>query len=158
MNWIRTTPSVVWAMFGVALVGPNALAGVIGLTFYSVGYLVKFFSDAFESVDMKIADGLKTMGANPIQAFQYGAWPHAKPLIWSSILFMFEYNIRNSTIVGLVGAGGIGLLLHSYWEYGQLDRVCMVLLMVLLPVSILDLLGNWARKRITRRPPVVTQQ
>lgn len=151
MNWIRTVPSIVWAMFGVAVVGPNSLAGVIGLTFYSLGYLVKFFSDAIESVDMKIADGLRLMGANSIQAFQHGVWPHARPLLWSSALFMFEYNIRSSAIIGLVGAGGIGVLIHSYWEYGQLDKFCMVLVMLLVPVSVLDLLGNWARQRMTRR-------
>ncbi|HYF52447.1 MAG TPA: phosphate/phosphonate ABC transporter permease [Planctomycetota bacterium] len=151
---LRTIPSIIWAMVGVAIVGPNALAGVIGLTMYSVGYLVKFFSDAFESMDDKIADGLKGMGASSFQAFMHGTLPHAKPLIWSSTLFMLEYNLRSGTIIGFVGAGGIGVLLHSYWEYGQLDRFATVMLVLLAPVVTLDLLGNWARGRITRRVAV----
>jgi phosphonate transport system permease protein len=148
---VRTVPSLIWALIAVSVVGPNPLAGVIGLTFYSLGYLVKFFCDAFESVDMKVADGLKGMGANSVQAFQHGLWPQAKPLIWSYSLFMFEYNIRNASIIGFVGAGGIGVLLHSYSEFGDWDKFCTVLLLLLIPVTILDLIGNWARKRITRR-------
>jgi len=148
---LRTVPNIIWALLGVAIVGPNALAGVIGLTLYSIGYLVKFFSDAFESMDNKIADGLKAMGASSFQAFIHGTLPHARPLIWSSTLFMLEYNLRSGTIVGFVGAGGIGVLLHSYWEYMQLDRFATVLLVLLVPVVLLDFLGNWARAKITRR-------
>ena len=90
MNGIRTIPSLIWALIAVAVVGPNTLAGVIGLTFYSIGYLGKFFSDAFESVDVDVAKALRALGARTIQAFQYGLWPHAKPLVWSYSLWMLD--------------------------------------------------------------------
>ncbi|CAN5708308.1 phosphonate ABC transporter, permease protein PhnE [soil metagenome] len=151
MNGIRTIPSLIWALLAVAVVGPNALAGVIGLTFYSVGYLGKFFSDAFESVDIDVARALRALGAKTIQAFQYGLWPHAKPLVWSYSLWMLEYNIRSASIVGIVGAGGVGLQLHTYQEYHQWDKFATVLLFMFLLVSMLDFLGERVRNQIVRK-------
>lgn len=151
MNAIRTVPSLIWALLAVAIVGPNPLAGVIGLTFYSVGYLGKFFSDAFESVDIDVARALRALGARTIQAFQYGMWPHAKPLVWSYSLWMLEYNIRSASIIGIVGAGGVGLQLHSYQEYYQWDKFATVLLFMFLLVSALDLLGERVRNQIVRK-------
>ena len=151
MNGIRTVPSLIWALLAVAIVGPNPLAGVIGLTFYSVGYLGKFFSDAFESVDVDVARALRALGARTIQAFQYGLWPHAKPLVWSYSLWMLEYNIRSAAIVGIVGAGGVGLQLHTYQEYYQWDKFATVLLFMFLLVSALDLLGEKVRNQIVRK-------
>lgn len=151
MNIIRTIPSLIWALIAVAIVGANPLAGVIALTFYSMGYLGKFFSDAFESVDMDVAQGLRAMGAGALQSFQYGLWPHAQPLIWSNTLWMLEYNIRSAAIIGYVGAGGIGLQLYSYQEYGQWDRFCTVLILILILVTLLDLAGEWVRKKISKK-------
>jgi phosphonate transport system permease protein len=151
MNGIRTVPSLIWALLAVAVVGPNALAGVIGLTFYSVGYLGKFFSEAFESVDIEVARALRALGARTIQAFQYGLWPHAKPLVWSYSLWMLEYNIRSASIVGIVGAGGVGLQLHTYQEYYQWNKFATVLLFMFLLVSALDLLGERVRNKIVRK-------
>lgn len=151
MNGIRTVPSLIWALLAVAIVGPNPLAGVIGLTFYSIGYLGKFFSDAFESVDIDVARALRALGAKTIQAFQYGLWPHAKPLVWSYSLWMLEYNIRSASIVGIVGAGGVGLQLHTYQEYYQWDKFATVLLFMFLLVAMLDLLGEKVRNQIVRK-------
>jgi phosphonate transport system permease protein len=153
LNIIRTLPSLIWALLAVAVVGPNPLAGVIGLTFYSIGYLGKFFSDAFESIDTEIPDGLRMSGADAIQAFQYGLLPQVKPLIMSHVLWMLEYNIRSAAIVGYVGAGGIGLLLHTYQEFGQWDRFSTVLIFILILVTTLDFFGEWLRGRIVGREP-----
>jgi len=151
LNVIRTIPSLIWAVIAVAAMGANALAGVAALTLYSIGYLGKFFSEAFESVDMKIAGSLRGIGADPLQAFQYGVWPHAKPLIWSHCIWMLEYNIRSASIIGYVGAGGLGLQLHAYQEFHQWDRFATVLACILLIVTILDFLSERIRRRITRR-------
>jgi phosphonate transport system permease protein len=148
LNVIRTLPSLIWALLAVAVVGPNTLAGVIGLTFYSIGYLGKFFSDAFESVDTNVSDGLRQIGADRVQAFQYGLLPQVKPLILSHVLWMLEYNIRSASIIGYVGAGGIGLLLHSFQEYGHWDKFSTVLIVILALVTILDFFGEWLRKKI----------
>jgi phosphonate transport system permease protein len=153
LNVIRTVPSLIWALIGVAIVGANPLAGVIGLTFYSVGYLGKFFSDAFESVDLEVARGLRAIGAGRIQAFQHGVWPHAKPLVWSYVLWMIEYNLRSAAIIGYVGAGGLGVQLAGYQEYYQWEKFATVLLFILVLVTTLDVLGEWIRSRITRKLP-----
>lgn len=150
LNAIRTIPSLIWALLAVVVVGPSPLAGVLALTAYSVGYLGKFFSDAFESVDPMAANALKAAGAHPVQAFQYGMWPHARPLIWSHTLWMLEYNIRSGSIIGYVGAGGIGVLLHTYQEFGSWDRFSTVLLCILFLVSVLDFFGEWLRSRLKR--------
>jgi phosphonate transport system permease protein len=153
MNCIRTIPSLIWALIAVAVVGPHPLAGVVGLTFYSLGYLGKFFSDAFESVDLEVARGLRAIGAGRIQALQHGLWPSARPLIWSYSLWMLEYNIRSASIVGYVGAGGVGVLLHVYQEYYQWDRFAAVLVFILGLVTLLDVAGEWVRRQVAPRIP-----
>jgi phosphonate transport system permease protein len=151
MNGIRTIPSLIWAVIAVAIVGPNPLAGVIALTLYSMGYLGKFFSDTFESVDFNVARGLRAIGADTVQSFKHGVWPYAKPFVWSHGLWMLEYNIRSAAIIGYVGAGGLGVQLHQYAEYRAWEKFATVLFFIFLLVSILDFLGEWIRKRIVRR-------
>lgn len=151
LNVVRTIPALIWALIAVAVVGANPLAGVIGLTFYAIGYLGKFFADAFESMDDSVARGLKAIGAGRVQAFQHGLWPHARPLIWSHSLWMLEYNIRAATIIGYVGAGGVGVMLHTFVEYYHWDKFATVLLFILVLVTALDFLGEWLRKKIMRR-------
>lgn len=151
LNVIRTIPSLIWAVIAVAALGANAVAGVAALTFYSIGYLGKFFSEAFESVDISIARSLQGIGADQVQAFQFGIWPHAKPLVWSHSIWMLEYNIRSASIIGYVGAGGLGLQLHAYQEFHQWDRFATVLACILIVVTILDFLSERIRRRIGRR-------
>ncbi|NBD36950.1 MAG: phosphonate ABC transporter, permease protein PhnE [Verrucomicrobia bacterium] len=148
LNVIRTLPSLIWALLAVAMVGANTLAGVIGLTFYSVGYLGKFFSEAFESLDPSVAEALRRLGADRWQAFQYGLWPTVRPLVWGHTLWMLEYNIRSASIIGYVGAGGIGLQLLRYQEFGQWDRFATVLLCILVIVVGLDSLSGWIRRKL----------
>lgn len=150
LSTIRAIPSLIWALLAVVLVGANSLAGVVALTFYSLGYLGKFFSDAFESVDSEVSESLRAMGADSIQSFQYGLWPHAKPLIWSQSLWMLEYNIRSAAIIGYVGAGGLGVQLHTYQEYGQWNQFSAVLFYMVLIVIVLDVIGERLRREISR--------
>ena len=145
LNAVRSLPSLIWALLAVAVVGANALAGVVALTFYSVGYLGKFFSDALESADPAVAEALRAGGADAVQVFQFGLWPHAKPLIWSHCLWMLEYNIRSASIIGYVGAGGIGVYLHTYQEFAQWDRFSAVLVCLLTLVIVLDFAGQKVR-------------
>ncbi len=151
LNLIRTIPSLIWAVIAVAAMGANAAAGVAALTLYSIGYLGKFFSEAFESVDLNVARSLRGIGADAVQSFQFGIWPHAKPIIWSHSIWMLEYNIRSASIIGYVGAGGLGLQLHAYQEFHHWDRFATVLICILFVVTLLDLLSERIRRRIARR-------
>ena len=149
---IRTIPSLLWALLAVVIVGSNSLAGVIALTFYSIGYLGKFYSEAFESADVRVRSALRSLGASPLQAFQYGLWPNVKPLIWSHSLWMLEYNVRSASIIGYVGAGGSGLHLKLYAESPDgWDKFSTVLLCILVVVTLLDYLGERIRQRIKER-------
>lgn len=149
LNIIRTIPSLLWALLAVVIVGSNQLAGVIALTFYSVGYLAKFFSEAFEAANSDAQCALRTLGASPLQAFHYGLWPNARPLIWSQCLWMLEYNVRSASIIGYVGAGGIGLHLKLYADSANSwNKFSMVLLCILVIVTLLDFAGEKIRKSI----------
>ncbi len=152
LNLIRTIPSLLWAILAVVLVGSNPLAGVIALSFYSIGYLGKFFSEAFESADLKAQKALQALGASRWQAFQYGLWPNLRPVIWSHCLWMLEYNVRSASIIGYVGAGGIGLHLKLYAESAESwDKFSLVLLCMLVIVTFLDLTGEKVRKSIREK-------
>ena len=149
LNIIRTIPSLLWALLAVVIVGSNQLAGVIALTFYSVGYLAKFFSEAFEAANSDAQCALQTLGASPLQAFQYGLWPNARPLIWSQCLWMLEYNVRSASIIGYVGAGGIGLHLKLYADSANSwNKFSLVLLCILIIVTFLDFAGEKIRQTI----------
>jgi phosphonate transport system permease protein len=146
LNLIRSIPSLIWALLAVVVVGANSLAGIVALSIYSIGYLGKFYSDAFESVDEGVAEALRASGADRVQAFQYGIWPHAKPAFWSQTLWMLEYNIRSAAIIGYVGAGGIGVWLHTYQEFYRWQQFCAVLCCILAIVVVLDFAGERIRK------------
>ena len=149
LNLIRTIPSLLWALLAVVIVGSNSLAGVIALTLYSVGYLAKFFSETFESTDQSSQNALKSLRASPLQAFQYGLWPNARPIIWSHCLWMLEYNVRSASIIGYVGAGGIGLHLKLYAESADSwNKFSLVLLCILVIVTALDFAGEKIRQSI----------
>jgi len=159
LNMIRTIPSLLWALIAVVIVGSNSLAGVIALTFYSVGYLAKFFSETFESTDLSAQSALKSLGAGPLQAFQYGLWPNARPIIWSHCLWMLEYNIRSASIIGYVGAGGIGLHLKLYAESAESwNKFSLVLLCILVVVTLLDFTGEKIRYAIRKKLDGVAAQ
>ncbi|MBT3540790.1 MAG: ABC transporter permease subunit, partial [Opitutae bacterium] len=152
LNITRTLPSLIWAFLFVIFFGPTPIAGVCALTFYSLGYLGKFFSESFESMDIKVARGLKLIGANPIQAFLYGLWPNVKAQVWSHSLWMLEYNIRSASIIGLVGAGGIGMELNKAMEMASgFQKVTTILICILVIVIFLDLLGQAIRRWITQK-------
>lgn len=151
LNIIRTIPGLIWALIGVSLVGANPLAGVIGLTFYSTGYLGKFFCDTLEAVDLESAKGLRALGADTVQSFQWGIWPHAKIHFLSHSLWMFEYNIRSAAIIGYVGAGGIGVQLHTFQEYYAWSKFAAVLLLILILVITLDSLGEKIRQALKEK-------
>lgn len=137
---IRSIPSLVWAVLAVAVVGANPRAGVLALSFYSVGYLGKFLMDDFAALDLTLMRTYQRWGLNPIFAFYFGFWPQLRRLYAAHCLWMLEYNIRSAAIIGYVGAGGLGLLLHSYQEYGQWSRFSAVLLVILGIVLCFELL------------------
>lgn len=144
---VRTIPSLIWAIIWVALLGPYPLAGVIALSFYSVSYLAKFFTDTLDSINFQSYDWLKQHGIKTPLAFYYSLWPELRGLLFSQSLWMFEYNMRSAAIIGYVGAGGLGLKLHAYQEFGQWDRFSAVLIVIFVLVLILERLSSLVKKK-----------
>jgi phosphonate transport system permease protein len=119
LNAIRTLPSLIWALIFVAMVGLGPVSGVLALSAYSMGYLTKFFYEDLESIDTRPAMAVRALGATRLQTFFLAILPAAMPMLLGSCFFMFEYNIRAASVLGVVGAGGIGQDLMYYIEWRQ---------------------------------------
>ena len=148
LNGLRTVPSIIWGLFFVAIVGLGPFPGILALTFYASGYLGKFYYEGIESIDPRPLRSLQTVGASPMQRFRWGVFPQVLPLMLGYTLYMFEYNIRAASILGIVGAGGIGFYLYTYINNFQYDRAATALLLLLVVVTIIDSLSSRLRARL----------
>jgi phosphonate transport system permease protein len=147
LNVIRTVPSIIWALVFVAAVGLGPLSGICALAIYSVGYLTKFFYEALENADDRPALALCALGATRLQSFMTAMLPASKPALIGACLFVFEYNIRSASVLGVVGAGGIGADLMYYIEWRNFPAAMAGLLLILVVVVALDgLSGLWRRR------------
>ncbi len=148
LNLWRAVPSIVWALLFVAAVGLGAMAGVLALVAYSMGYLTKFFYEAFEGADSAAAGALAELGASGPQRFVHAIWPVALPAFAGSVLFMLEYNVRAASVLGIVGAGGIGHDLKLAVDWSNWHVVGVILALLALAVIAVDSFSGWARARI----------
>lgn len=135
---IRTIPSLLWALVFVIAIGLGPAAGTLGVAFYTVGYLAKLYYEAFEGVDREVIEAVKSVGANRLQLTRYAVLPESSNYILSQFLFMFEYNIRASSIMGFVGAGGIGFYMLGYLQLLQYDSLMTALIVTLAVVLVID--------------------
>jgi phosphonate transport system permease protein len=145
LNAIRSVPSIIWALLFVGAVGLGPFAGVLALVAYSIGYLTKFYYEALEGVEPGPPDALREIGANGPQRFLHAVWPAARPAILSSSLFMLEYNVRAASVLGIVGAGGIGQELKTSVEWANWHIVGVILLMLGALVLVLDAISSRIR-------------
>ncbi len=150
LNLVRTVPSIFWGLIFVAFVGLGPLAGVFALAAYSVGYLTKFFYEGLEDVDGRAGAALRALGATRLQVFTQAVFPAARPVLVAACLFVFEYNIRSASILGVVGAGGIGQDLMYYIEWREFPAAAAGLAMILVVVIALDSLSEWWRRRLAK--------
>lgn len=144
---IRTIPSLLWAIVMVVAFGLGPLAGTIGLSFYAVGYLGKLYYEALEAVDPEVVEAVRAVGSSRIQVVRYALLPEAGNAIWSQLLFMFEYNIRASSILGFVGAGGVGFYMLAYIQNLQYQNLFTVILLTLAVVLAIDYGSSRIRAR-----------
>src|SRR4249920_2408518 len=144
---IRTIPVLLWAIVFVILVGLGPLAGTFGIAAYTVGYLAKIYADLFEGTDPEIIEAVQSTGASKLQLVRFVIIPETANAILAQVLFMLEYNIRASSILGFVGAGGLGLVIQIYLQNLDYRRLATVLLLVLVIVLMMDGISAWLRKR-----------
>ncbi|MGV2950816.1 phosphonate ABC transporter, permease protein PhnE [Glutamicibacter sp. AGC46] len=149
MNVIRAVPDLVFALMFVSAVGLGPFAGILAMTLGSLGSIGKIFAEAMESVDKGPMTAMQAVGASKRQVIQYGILPQAAPLLVSYTLLLFEGNVRGATILGLVGAGGIGLELTTamrMYDYGHLSAIIICIIVL---VTIIDQSSALIRRRIT---------
>jgi len=145
---LRVLPSLVWALLFVIMFGPGPLAGVLAMTLYTVGYLGKLQYEALEGVSRHPLEAARAMGLPRWQIARYFALPEASNAILSQILFMFEYNIRHGSVIGLVGAGGIGWYLNNYLGvFARYDRALALIIVIYVAVVIIDQISLSIRHR-----------
>lgn len=149
MNVIRSLPELVFALMFVSAVGLGPFAGILAMTIGSIGSIGKVFAEAMESVDPGPVTAMRAVGASERQVVQYGVLPQAAPLLVSYTLLLFEGNVRGATILGMVGAGGIGLELTTamkMYDYGHLSAIVICIIVL---VTVIDQASAVIRKKIT---------
>jgi phosphonate transport system permease protein len=144
----RSVNSLVWALFFVAVFGPGALAGTVAITFRSIGFVGKLLGEALEEAAPGPIEAMVAVGAAWPSVFLKGYWPQVKPAFFSILLLRWDINVRESSVLGLVGAGGIGLVLDSAINVFQWRAVAAVLVLILVVVLLAEVAVTWLRKRV----------
>ncbi len=144
----RSINEMVFALLFVVAVGLGPFAGVLALWVHTTGVLAKLFSEAVETIDAQPVEGIRATGAHPLAEIVFGVIPQVMPLWISYALYRFESNVRSASVVGMVGAGGIGMVLWDVIRGFQYAQTATVLIMLVVSVSVIDLLSAQLRKRL----------
>ena len=148
LNALRGIDSFVFALLFVAAVGLGPFAGVLGIALHTWGSAAKLFSDQIENAQMGPLDAVRTTGAGRYTALVYGLLPDVLPVLLSTTLFWWEFNVRASTVLGVVGAGGIGQELKNSMDLLDFSRLFTIIAVILIVVTALDQLSAWLRKKL----------
>ncbi len=148
MDACRAINEMVFAMLFIVAVGLGPFAGVMALWVHTTGILAKLFAEAVEAVDPRPMEGVRATGANALEEILYGVIPQVLPLWISYSLYRFESNVRSASVVGMVGAGGIGVILHEVIRGFDYAETAAVLIIIILSVTLIDLVSarirGWA--------------
>ncbi len=148
ITMIRTFPELILALVFIGVVGPGAPAGILALGVHSIGMLGKLYSEAIESMDIGVKEGVESCGGNSSEVLFRAVLPQVAPEFLSYTLFRFEINMRAATILGLVGAGGIGAPLIFAIVSRNWSRVWVIVLALIVTVTIIDLISSSIRKKL----------
>lgn len=148
LNGIRAFPEIMFAIIFVSAVGMGPFAGVLAIGINSIGMLGKLYSEVIESIDMHVVDALKATGANRIQVMWFGILPQVIPEFSSYALYRYEIDVRASSVLGIVGAGGIGAPLILASNQRNWEAVGMLLIIIIVTVTIIDIVSSNIRKRL----------
>jgi phosphonate transport system permease protein len=148
MNMLRSIPDLVMALLFIVAVGLGPLAGVLAITLNTAGVLAKLFSEAVESIDKGPVEGVRATGASRLHEIVWGVIPQVAPLWTSFALYRFESNSRSATVLGLIGAGGIGQVLFESMNAFNFSAVSAIVVVVVIAVTLIDMLSQAMRKRL----------
>lgn len=148
MNLLRSIPDLVMGTLFIVAVGLGPFAGVMALALNTGGVLAKLFSEAVESIDKGPVEGVRATGATRLQEIVWGVIPQVAPLWTSYALYRFESNSRSATVLGLIGAGGIGQLLFDALNAFAYQKLAAIVIVIIVAVSLIDLLSQAMRSRL----------
>lgn len=148
LSLTRALPELVWALVFVSAVGLGPLPGVLALALVTVGFMGKLFAEALEVVDIRAVEGVAAHGARPLQVLGFAILPQALPDLVGGTLYTLDHNLRAATILGLVGAGGIGFDLVMAMRMFEYDRLLPITIVILVCVVVLDRVSDRLRSRI----------
>ncbi|MEC9369567.1 MAG: phosphonate ABC transporter, permease protein PhnE [Pseudomonadota bacterium] len=149
MTLSRSIHEIVWALFFVAAVGLGALAGVLAIAMRSVGFIAKMSAEAIEDLDPKPVEAIRAVGGSEFQVFIYAILPQVLPVIIGVVIFEWEINIRRSSILGLVGAGGLGLVFFRQMNTFNYAGVTSVIVAILILILFGEIVSHFTRKAVT---------
>ncbi|PLC50344.1 phosphonate ABC transporter, permease protein PhnE [Pollutimonas subterranea] len=144
----RSINSLVWALLFIAVFGPGPLAGTIAIAFRSIGFIGKLLGEALDDAHPGPIEALTATGASTGSIIGYGYWPQIRPAFWSIVLLRWDINVRESAVLGLVGAGGIGMALNSAMDLFQWDKVALILLLIFGIVIVAEIIITRVRKTL----------
>lgn len=148
LNALRGIDSFVFALLFVAAVGLGPFAGVLGIALHTWGSAAKFFADHIENAQLGPLEAVRTTGAGRNTAIVFALLPDILPVLLSTTLFWWEFNVRASTVLGVVGAGGIGMELKNSMDLLDFSRLFTIIALILVVVTVLDQLSGWLRRRL----------
>lgn len=150
LNVLRSIPELIWALIFVSAVGMGPFAGILALALPDIGLLGKIFSEALEAADKRQQDAIRAVGGSRLATVRFGLLPQAAPVMLAQVLYVFESNTRSATILGVVGAGGIGLQLADRIRINNWDEAAFILLLILGTVIAIDAASRAIRLRLIR--------
>lgn len=145
---VRTFPEILLAIIFVAATGPGPTAGIMAMGIHSIGFLGKIFGDVVEGIDPGPNEAIRATGGNGLHVFLWSVTPQVLPEFASNLLFRFEINLRAATVLGLVGAGGIGLILQQRLQFRLWGEVTVILLVIIVFVIVVDALSARLRRAL----------
>lgn len=148
LNIIRTFPELMLAIAFIKAVGPGPFAGLLAVGIHSIGMMGKLYSERIESVDKGAIEALTATGASPLEIFRHAIVPEVLPDFLSFILYRFDLNIRSASVLGLVGAGGIGVLLDLRIKGGAWNSIGIILLSIILTVTLVEFFSSRLRAKL----------
>jgi phosphonate transport system permease protein len=154
LDTIRSVDALIWALVFVGVVGLGPFAGILAIAVSDTGALGKLFSEAIESAEERGRESVLASGGTSLLAVRFGLLPQVLPIIAGQILYFFESNVRSATIIGIVGAGGIGLQLSEQIRTYDFDQVAFVVIMILITVAAIDWISGKLRFAIIGRRAV----
>lgn len=151
LDSIRGIDTLIWALVWINVVGLGPFAGVLAIATSDFGAFGKLFSEAIEGADRKQVEGIRASGGNKLHEIRFGLMPQVLPVLAGQILYFIESNTRSATIIGIVGAGGIGLQLAEQIRVLEWQKVSTLILMILIAVAVIDFISNRLRFSIIGR-------